>query len=53
VASTTTVPPEEILDAGTGWLPLFVALSLLGFIVVLAMLTVQWIRSRPRRPAPG
>jgi hypothetical protein len=49
---TTTAPPaEQVLDADTGKLPIFVALSLLGFSVAIVIMTVQWVRSRPRRPA--
>lgn len=49
--SSTTVPtaPSAPLDASTGWLPFLVTLSLGGFAVAVGILTVQWVRSRPRR----
>ncbi|MEN3273236.1 MAG: hypothetical protein V7636_1997 [Actinomycetota bacterium] len=50
VASTTVPPaPAAPLDASTGWLPFLVTLSLGGFAVAVGILTVQWVRSRPRR----
>ena len=48
VPGTTEAPPaEEVLDADLGKLPLFVALSLLGFFVAIAIVAVQWVRTRP------
>lgn len=49
VSPTTamTTPAAGSLDADTGRLPLFVSLSLGGFAVAIAILTVQWVRSRP------
>lgn len=53
VSSTTasTSPAGGSLDADTGKLPVFVSLSLGGFAVAIAIVTVQWVRSRPRREA--
>ena len=48
VPATTQAPPaEEVLDADLGKLPVFVALSLLGFFVAIAIVAVQWVRTRP------
>ena len=48
VTATSVVSAEDVLDADTGRLPLFVGLSLGGFTVAISMVTVQWVRSRPR-----
>jgi hypothetical protein len=49
VRATTTVPVDTgPLDADTGLLPFFVMLSLGGFAVAVAIVTVQWIKTRPR-----
>jgi hypothetical protein len=54
VTSTTAAPVEEVLDADTSRLPVFVALSLLGFAGAVTILIVQWVRSRPAsRRAPA
>lgn len=47
--TSTSAPPEvdEVLEADTGKLPLFIALSLGGIAVALAIVTVQWVRTRP------
>ena len=48
VPATTSAPPaEEVLDADLGKLPLFVALSLGGLFVAIAIVAVQWVRTRP------
>lgn len=48
VPATTQAPPaEEVLDADLGKLPVFVALSLIGFFVAIAIVAVQWVRTRP------
>lgn len=48
VPATTQAPPaEEVLDADLGKLPWFVALSLFGFFVAIAIVSVQWVRTRP------
>jgi hypothetical protein len=49
VTSTTAPPAEEVLDADLGKLPVFVGLSLFGFFVTIAILTVQWARTRRAR----
>ncbi|HVM55671.1 MAG TPA: hypothetical protein VM262_20975 [Acidimicrobiales bacterium] len=48
VTATSVVSAEDVLDADTGRLPLFVGLSLGGFAAAISMVTVQWVRSRPR-----
>jgi hypothetical protein len=48
VSRTTLAPAAstEPLDPKLGMLPLFVGLSLGGFAVAVAIVTVQWIRTR-------
>jgi hypothetical protein len=54
VSSTTAPPaPDEVLEADTGKLPLFVSLSLGGFAVAIAIMAVQWVRTRPTRAEAG
>lgn len=48
VPATTSAPPaDEVLDADLGKLPVFVALSLVGIFVAIAIVAVQWVRTRP------
>jgi hypothetical protein len=51
VTSTTAPERDEVLEADTGKLPLFIALSLGGFAIAITIVTVQWVRTRPRGPA--